>query len=94
MDYEYDSYRKSVLIRNQGKDYYPEILHKGDNQWSVLAPKPNDPDESYTRAVWLGQGCWENLDLISEEEAERILKEWGYDQNPPEAEGVHIGKIE
>ncbi len=90
MSYEYDSYRKNVLIRNQGKDYFPEILHKGDKQWNLLVAYHDNPDDLYVRAVYLGQGCWEDLDFISDEEAERILKEWGYDQNPPEAPGVHL----
>ena len=37
MRYEYDSYRKNVLIRNQGNGYFPEIIHKGDKQWSVYS---------------------------------------------------------
>ena len=89
MYYQYDSQYKNVLIRTaQGR--FPEILHKGDKQWNVLAPKPNDPDEMYTRAIYLGGGCWERLDDIDEDRAEIILKEWGYDTNPPEAESVLI----
>ena len=89
MYYQYDSQYKNVIIRTaQGR--FPEILHKGDKQWSVLAPKPNDPDDMYTRAIYLGGGCWERLDDIDEDMAENILKEWGYDANPPEADGVLI----
>lgn len=89
MYYQYDSQYKNVLIRTaQGR--FPEILHKGDKQWSILAPKPNDPDDMYTRATNLGGGCWERLDDIDEDMAENILKEWGYDDNPPEADGVLI----
>lgn len=60
----------------------------------MLAPKPNDEDELYTRAVWLGEGCWEDLDEITEEEAEQVLRDWGYSQNPPEAQGAHYEKAE
>ncbi len=88
MRYEFDSYSKNVLIRNQGKGYFPEILYKGDRQWKVLAPSQEDEDELYTRAIWLGQGCWEDLDEVSEKEAEQILRDWGYEHNPPEADGA------
>lgn len=80
MHYQYDSQHKNVLIRTaQGR--FPEILHKGDKQWSILASKPNDPDDMYTRATNLGGDCWERLDDIDEDMAENILKEWGYDAN-------------
>ena len=85
MYYQYDSQYKNAA---QGR--FPEILHKGDKQWSILAPKPNDPDNMYTRAIYLGGGCWERLDDIDEDMTENILKEWGYDANPPEANGVLI----
>lgn len=87
MYYQYDSHYKNVLIRTaQGR--FPEILHKGDKQWNILAPKPNDPDEMYTRAVYLGGGCWERLDDVEEDDVEAILKKWGYEVAPPEADGV------
>lgn len=57
---------------------------RGDKQWKALYPKPDpNPDELYTRAIWLGEGCWECLDDITEQEAEKILKEWGYIEMPP-----------
>ncbi len=74
--YEYDFRTEDVLIR-QG-DNAPEILHKGDQQWAILAPRSDYKDEKYCRAVYLGQGCWEDLRRITEEEAEEILKAWGY----------------
>ncbi|WP_029232226.1 hypothetical protein [Butyrivibrio sp. VCB2006] len=83
MRYEYDFRYKDVLIRKRGNGLTPEILHKGDTKWSELIPRPDYKDESYARAVYLGQGCWENLETISDEEAEDILKSWGYDVNPP-----------
>ena len=81
MIYHYDSYNKNVLIRERGNGNYPEILHKGDDQWSDLKPHPNDKDELYTRAIWLGEGCWEWLDSITEQQAQEILEEWGYEGN-------------
>ena len=92
MTYEYDSCRKNVLIRIQGDDCFPEILHKGDEQWSLLLAYYNNPDDLYVRAVLFGEGCWEDLDFISEEKAEEILKSWGYKCNPPEASVVHYEK--
>ena len=77
MNYQFDTFTKSVLIRCR-KDGVPEILHKGDKEWIHLTPRQDYKDESYCRAIYLGQGCWEDLHSISEEEAEAILKEWGF----------------
>ena len=79
--YKYDYFDKDVLIRDIGE--CPEILHKGDECWSQLTPRPDYKDESYCRAIYLGQGCWERLRSIDEAEALEILREWGYDGNPP-----------
>lgn len=81
--YQYDSVEKDVLIRYVEDNQFHEILHKGDKAWRALYPQPNDNDELYTRAIWLGEGCWECLDDITEQEAEKILKDWGYDEMPP-----------
>ena len=86
MSYEYDSEFNNVLIRKRRNGLFPEILHKGDAKWSVLVPQPDYMDESYARAVYIGQGCWENLKTITDEEAEDILRSWGYDENPPAAQ--------
>ena len=84
--YEYDFRTKNVLIRKLDKDSPPEILHKGDEKWEILAPRLDYKDESYCRAIYLGQGCWEDLERITEEKAEEILKQWGYTENPPSAQ--------
>ena len=69
--YEYDAER-SVLIRvEQGSA--PRIISKGNPQWHPLGKE----DEQYSRAIFLGEGCWERLESVSEETAERILREWG-----------------
>lgn len=52
----------------------PKIMEKSALVWRDLGPD----DESYARAIWLGQGCWERLDTLTEEEARRILAQWGY----------------
>lgn len=52
--YQYDSVEKDVLIRYVEDNQFHEILHKGDKAWRALYPQPNDNDEPYTRAIWLG----------------------------------------
>lgn len=83
--YQYDYRFKDVLIRHLDGETSPEILHKGDVKWEILRPRPDYKDESYCRAVFLGQGCWEDLKRITEEEALQILGEWGYSEMPPAA---------
>lgn len=78
--YEYDYAFDDVLIRIEN-DSRPEILHKGDRHWEYLDGK----DDMYFRAIFLGQGCWEDLIKVSEAEAEKFLKRWGYTENPPSA---------
>ena len=78
MQYIFDIRKQNVLIRKRDKNSAFEILHKGDEQWKLLKPQPDYQDENYCRAMYLGQGCWEDLEEISEEEAAMVLKEWGY----------------
>lgn len=70
--YEYDSER-NVLIKCSSEDL-PKIIDKNNLVWRNLGPQ----DDSYARAIFLGQGCWERLDTITETEAQRILTQWGY----------------
>jgi hypothetical protein len=44
--------------------------------WRYLGPD----DDRYARAIYLGQGCWDDLTTITEEEGDRILREWGYSE--------------
>ena len=83
--YEYDYVSEDVLIRQLDGETTPEILHKGDTKWEYLRPRPDYKDESYCRAVYLGQGCWEDLKTINQDEADKILKQWGYTEDPPKA---------
>ena len=55
MSYSYDKFSKDVLIRKISDELGPEILHKGDKQWSRLRPREDYRDEEYCRAVYLGQ---------------------------------------
>lgn len=83
MSYSYDKFTKDVLIRKISDELGPEILHKGDKYWSRLRPREDYKDEEYCRAIYLGQGCWEDLRRINELEALEIIREWGYEENPP-----------
>ena len=70
--YEYDAERQVMIkIPSVGR---PKIMRQCWLGWRDLGPM----DESYARAICLGQGCWERLDTITEEEAQQILASWGY----------------
>ncbi len=51
----------------------PKIMRKSDPVWRSFGPQ----DDPYMRAIFLGQGCWERLDSISEDRARRIMEAWG-----------------
>lgn len=70
--YEYDAERQ-VLIRYSAKEM-PKIIEKDNLVWRDLGPE----HEQYARAIFLGQGCWERLDSITEDLAQLILIRWGY----------------
>jgi len=70
--FEYDAERQ-VLIKCSSEDL-PKIIDKNNLVWRNFGPQ----DDSYARAIFLGQGCWERLDTITEAEAQRILAQWGY----------------
>ena len=40
----------------------------------------NSKHEFYARAIYLGQGCWDELYIIDEWEAMNMLREWGYEK--------------
>ena len=70
--YEYDSER-GAMVRTSD-DGMPLIICKREPRWKALGGL----DDSYSRAIYIGQGCWERLDTIDEEKAQQILKEWGH----------------
>ena len=70
--YEFDAERE-VLIKCEPEDL-PKIIRKSNLKWQYLGPE----DEQYAKAIFLGQGCWERIDTITEDEAQRILTQWGY----------------
>lgn len=70
--YEYDAEAK-VLIRITSEDL-PKLMRKEQLEWRDFEPL----DEPCLRAIYLGQGCWERLDTVSEQEAQTILRAWGY----------------
>lgn len=73
--YEYDA-TCEVLIMIPS-DSRPKIMRRNSLQWNDFGER----DEQYAKAIFLGQGCWERLDTISEEQAQQILVKWGYSSN-------------
>ncbi len=69
--YEYDAEMK-VLVRCP-PDGEPMAISRKTKVWETLGPQY----ESYARAIYIGQGCWERLTTISEELAFQILRSWG-----------------
>ncbi len=69
--YYYDE-KYECLINSEG---LMQIIQKNDLVWRELGAEY----ESYARAICLGQGCWELIESITEEQAQEILKNWGYD---------------
>ena len=72
--YEYDS-EMGAMVRNT-RDGMPLIIRKMEPRWKELGGL----DDSYSRAIYIGQGCWERLDTIDEEKAQQILSEWGHSE--------------
>lgn len=70
--FEFD-FERQVLIKCSPNDF-PKIIERSNLIWRDLGPD----DDSYARAIFFGQGCWERLDTVDEGEALRILEDWGY----------------
>ena len=70
--YHYDE-GSGVLIRYR-TDHKLFVLEKRTLSWR---PFDYEKDDSYGRAIFLGQGCWEDLEIIDEKEALKIIEEWG-----------------
>ncbi len=73
--YIYDYTFKDVLIRIP-EDGFPEIIHKGDTEWTRVYAGGNDDD--YARAIKFEEGCWQDLKDVTYDEAMEILEEWGF----------------
>jgi len=71
INFEFDAERQ-VLIKCSSEDS-PKIIKKANPVWQELGAE----DEQYLRAIYLGQGCWERLNTITEDEAQRVLAQWG-----------------
>lgn len=69
--YEYDQ-KREVLIK-LSPDKSPMIFKREEHCWRYLGPD----DDRYARAIYLGQGCWEDLTTITGKEGEKILETWG-----------------
>lgn len=68
--YEYDEKRQVLIRLSPGEA--PRIKKKGERDWRAFGPD----DDRYARAIYQGQGCWEDLATITAEEGEKILKKW------------------
>lgn len=68
--YEFDE-KFQTLIRYRAGASDIQQISRGNLVW-------HHADDPYLRALWLGQGCWERLETIREDEAQRILSKWGY----------------
>jgi len=71
MRFEFDELC-GVLIKIPS-DGSPEIMRKSDPVWKCFS----EGDDSYARAIYFGQGCWERLDTVSEVRARSIVLSWG-----------------
>jgi len=70
VEYEYDELCDVILKIAPGDT--PKIIRKSDPVWRELGPR----DESYRRAIYLGQGCWDRLDTVFEFQVDMILARW------------------
>ena len=68
--YEYDEKRQVLIKLAPGES--PLILKKGERKWRAFGPE----DDRYARAIYQGQGCWEDLVTITAQEGEKILTTW------------------
>ena len=68
--YELDR-QQEVLIRYSTGEQ-PKIISKRNFIWRDFGPE----DEMYARAIFLGEGCWENLETVSEAQANSVLSKW------------------
>ncbi len=68
--YEYDE-KRQVMIELSPNEA-PRILKKAEGKWRPFGPE----DDRYARAIYQGQGCWEDLTTLTKEEGDDILKEW------------------
>ena len=68
----YDYNRKAEALLGHTKDGMYMIMRRVDPRWKELG----GADDSFARAIYIGQGCWDELEDISKEDAERLLDEW------------------
>ena len=71
IQYEYDE-TCQVMIRVSSEES-PKIMEETNPVWRELGKE----DDMYARAIYMGQGCWEDLRTITAEEAEEVLHRWG-----------------
>lgn len=67
--YQYDR-KAEVLIKTEPRRM-PVQCSKKEPVWKYL-----ENDGNYMRAIYLGEGCWEQLETITEETAQKLIEEW------------------
>ena len=65
--------KREAIIKLVGREYY--IFFRTEGKWRPMDTR-NPIENEYGRILFLGDGAWWELDDISEEEGEKILKEW------------------
>ena len=87
--YYYDALCRTLIKSPQGGSL--KIMEDDNLVWR----NPGPDDETYLRAIYCGQGCWERLDILDEEEARQILTRWGYsfpEESPEQTTFTTIGE--
>ena len=72
----YETNGDADIIIQMGGPEGTRIISKCSLKWESLLG--NSKYESYARAVYLGEGSWDDLYEIDEWEAEDMLRKWGY----------------
>ena len=73
MSYQYDK-KYDVLLKNEN-NMPLSARSKFDGSW-IEIPNKAFKYEEYGKAFYFGKGCINRLELVSEEEANKILKNW------------------
>ena len=77
INYAYDR-DKNILIRHRvgSNGFIHEVRSYYDKKW-IIVPNKENKYEEYARAIFLGQGAWDRMESITNEEAYRIMRMWG-----------------
>ena len=65
--------KAEAVIKLVDRNFY--IFFRNEGKWRLLDTQ-NPLEDAYGRALFLGEGLWQDLDDISDEEGNRIVEEW------------------